>query len=108
MKEGGDMAFTPSVNPWDALELDIPTELRQKMERTMVSTADLQETIWNAETGGDKLLGDDGWLLASMVKSVITYWVQYRPRENGSEHEFEVSAVYSHRMKWRGAEAVGG
>ena len=108
MKEGWDMDFTPSVNPWDALELDIPKELRQKMERTMVSTADLQETIWNAETGGDKLLGDDGWLLASMVKSVITYWVQYRPRENGSENEFEVSAVYSHRMKWRGAEAVGG
>ena len=56
--------------------------------------------------GGDKLLGDGGWLLASLVKSVITYWVQYRPKEGGSENEFEVSAVYSHRMKWRGAEIV--
>ena len=106
MKEGWDMDFTPCVNPWDGLELDIPQELRQKMERTLVSIADLQETIWNAETGGDKLLGDGGWLLASLVKNVITYWVQYRPREGGSENEFEISAVYSHRMKWRGAEIV--
>ena len=108
MKEGWDMDFTPSVNPWDALELDIPLELHEKMERTLVSTADLQETIWNAETGGDKLLGDGGWYLASLVKSVITYWVQYRPKEGGSENEFEVSAVYSHRMKWRGAEISEG
>ncbi len=103
MKEGWDMDFTPSANPWDALELEIPTELREKMERTLVSVADLQETVWNAETGGDKLLGEDGWRLASLVKSVITYWVQYRPLE-GNENAFEVGAVYSHRMKWRGAE----
>jgi hypothetical protein len=105
LKEGWDLDFTPSVNPWDALELDISPELTEKMERTLVSVADLQETIWNAETGGDKLSGDDGWLLASMVKSVITYWVQYRPAEGGSENEFEIGAVYSHRMKWRGAES---
>ena len=100
------MDFTPASAPWDALELAVPPELREKMERTLVSMADLQETVWNAETGGDKLLGEDGWLLASLVKSVITYWVQYRPREGGSENEFEVSAVYSHRMKWRSAEIV--
>ncbi len=100
------MDFTPSAAPWDALELDIPRELREKMERTLVSVSDLQEAVWNAETGGDKLLREDGWFLASLVKSVITYWVQYRPREGGSENAFEVSAVYSHRMKWRGAEIV--
>ena len=102
------MDFTPASAPWDALELDVPPELRQKMERNLVSMADLQETVWNAETGGDKLLGDDGWLLASLVKSVITYWVQYRPKEGGSENEFEVGAVYCHRMKWRGAEISEG
>lgn len=101
------MDFTSSASPWDALELEIPAELQQKMEETLVSIADLQETIWSAEAGGDKLQREDGWFLASLVKSVITYWVQYRPAEGGNENSFEVSAVYSHRMKWRGAEIQG-
>ena len=103
LKEDWDMEFTPSVQVWDALELTIPNELREKMERTLVSDSDLKETIWNAETGGDKLTDDEGWSLASLVKPVITYWVQYRPLD-GNENRFEISAVYSHRMKWRGAE----
>ena len=76
------------------------------MEKTLVSTADLQEAVWYAETGGDKLVGDDGWCLASLVKPVITYWVQYRPAPEGDENSFAVGAVYSHRMKWRGAETT--
>lgn len=104
MKEVWDMDFTPQTQPWDSLRLEIPAELREKMERTLVSDRDLQETVWNAETGGDKLEGEDGWYLASLVKSVITYWVQYRPTPGGDERSFQVSAVYSHRMKWRGAE----
>ena len=45
----------------------------------------------------------DGLFLASLVKPVITYWVQYRPTPGGDENSYTVSAVYSHRMKWRGA-----
>ncbi len=104
LKEEWDVDFTPETQPWDALRLAIPDELREKMERTLVSVADLQEAVWHAETGGDKLIGDDGWRLASLVKSVVTYWVQYRPSGEGDEVSFEVAAVYSHRMKWRGAE----
>ena len=106
MKEDWDMEFNPAASPWDALKLEIPGELQEKMDKTLVSTADLQETIWYAETGGDKLAGDEGWFLASLVKSVITYWVQYRPAAEGDENTFEVGAVYSHRMKWRGAETT--
>ena len=104
LKEVWNVDFTPSVSPWDALKLDIPGELQEKMEKTLVSAADLQEAVWNAETSGDKLVGDEGWCLASLVKSVITYWVQYRPAAEGDENAFEIGAVYSHRMKWRGAE----
>jgi len=107
MKEGWDMTFTPSRQPWDDLRLDIAPELRAKMEKTLVSEADLQEAIWNAETGGDKLVSEEGVSLASLVKAVITYWVQYRPAE-GDGNRFEVTAVYSHRMKWRGAEISEG
>lgn len=106
LREEWDMDFSPSVEPWEALELDIPAELRNKMDRTLVSAADLQETIWNAETGGDKLTAEGGWCLASLVKSVITYWVQYRPKDGSDENSFEIAAVYSHRMKWRGAEVT--
>ncbi len=104
LREVWDMEFTPETKPWDALELVIPDELREKMERTLVSESDVKETIWNAETGGEKLTDDNGACLASLVKPVITYWVQYRPLE-GNENRFEIAAVYSHRMKWRGAVA---
>ncbi len=103
MKEDWDMDFTPSANPWDALTLEISPALREKMEETLVSVSDLQEAVWNAETGGDKLEGENGEFLASLVKPVITYWVQYRPGEDGDENSYTVTAVYSHRMKWRGA-----
>ncbi len=103
LKEEWNLDFTPSVQPWDALELEIAPELMEKMEQTLVSVSDLQEAVWNAETGGDKLEGEGGVFLASLVKPVITYWVQYRPTESGSENSYTVSAVYSHRMKWRGA-----
>ena len=103
LKEEWDVDFTPSRAPWDALELELSPELQEKMEQTLVSVSDLQEAIWNAETGGDKLEAEDGSFLASLVKPVITYWVQYRPAEGGNENCYTVSAVYSHRMKWRGA-----
>ncbi len=106
LKEDWDMEYTPAANPWDALKLEISGELQAKMEKTLVSTADLQEAVWYAETGGDKLVGDDGWCLASLVKPVITYWVQYRLAPEGDENSFAVGAVYSHRMKWRGAETT--
>jgi len=104
MKEEWNMDFVPASNPWDGLKLRFADGLQNKMEETFISLADLQEAIWSAETGGDKLVEDNGQILASMVKPVITYWVQYQP-DGGDENSFYVSAVYSHRMKWRGAPA---
>ena len=100
LKEEWDMDYTPAANLWDALELTIPDALRSKLEAAFISESDLKETIWTAETGGDKLLSDDGWLLGSLVKPYVTYWAQYRP-VSGSENAYELAAAYSHRMKWR-------
>lgn len=105
LKEDWNMDFKPEASPWDALQLEIPDALLEKLERTLVSAADLQEAIWTAETGGDRLEREDGWYLASLVKPVITFWVQYRPVP-GEADTYEIAEAYSHRMKWRGAEIV--
>ena len=98
------MDFSPETAVWDALELQLSDELQAKLEENLISLADLKETIWNAETGGDRLISDDGSCLASMVKPAVTYWVQYRPDEGGSENAYRIETAYSHRMRWRGAE----
>ena len=102
LKEVWDMDFSPERRPWDSLTLQLEPELRAKLDRSYVSLRELQETIWTAETQGDKLVSDDGWYLASLVKPVITYWVQYRPTEGGGPGDYTVCAAYSHRIKWRG------
>ena len=104
LKEYWDMDFSPETAVWDALELQLSDELQAKLEENLISLADLKETIWNAETGGDRLISDDGSCLASMVKPAVTYWVQYRPDEGGSENAYRIETAYSHRMRWRGAE----
>ena len=67
------------------------------MEQKLISPADLKEAIWRAENAGDFFYDSgDGTRLASMIKPVMTYWVQYRET---AARSYEVLATYSHRMR---------
>ena len=101
MKEYWNMDFTPETQPWDALKLTLADGLREKLERSFISEADLRETIWAAETGTDKLVDGEGRCLASLTKPCVTYWVQYTPTGE-DENSYFIETAYSHRMKWRG------
>ena len=100
MKEIWNMDFAPERQPWDGLRLTLEDGIAEKLENCFISLRDLQETVWTAETGGDKLVSEDGWSLASLVKPVVTYWVQYKPTPGGGAEDYTVCAAYSHRMKW--------
>ncbi len=102
MKQITDVDFRPEQHPWDALTLLIGGELQSDMEERLISAADLKEAIWMAETDGDKFCDEsDGTSTASMVKPVITYWVQYRET---APQTYEVLSAYYHRMRFERGE----
>jgi hypothetical protein len=68
LKEKWNMDFTPESKPWDSIELVIDSELQAKLDKCLISAADLKEAIYQAEESGDKLMDEDGQSLASMVK----------------------------------------
>ena len=89
--------FQPQTQAWDALELIVGNELRDSMTRKLMSATDLKEVIWTAETSGDKFLDDNsGTCLASLVKPVLTYWVEYKPKAPGI---YEIFSAYYRRMR---------
>jgi hypothetical protein len=98
MKQNRDVDFEPEPHGWDRLTLVIGDELQKDMDKKLISAADLKEAIWLAEGSGDVLYDEsDGMRLCSMIKPVITYWVQYR--ETGPM-TYEVSSAYYHRMRF--------
>jgi Fe-S oxidoreductase len=102
MKEITGTDFQPKTHNWDDLTLVISEELLERMNKKLISTDDVKETIWLAESSGDKFFDErDGMCLASMVKSVLTYWVQYK--KNASK-TYEVFSAYYHRMRFNREE----
>lgn len=99
MKQIRDIEFEPEHHEWDALTLTISDELQKEMDDKLISAAVLKEAIWRAETGDDKFHDEkDGMSIASLVKPVVTYWVQYRETAPGT---YAVSCAYYHRMRFR-------
>jgi hypothetical protein len=102
MKRLQDQDFEPQHHPWDTLALVIGGELQKNLDKKLISAADLKEAIWLAETTGDKFYDEcDGTSLASMVKPVITYWVQYR---EVAPNTYEIVSAYYHRMRFERGE----
>lgn len=97
--QGG--GFEPRRDEWDRLQLTIPDEVQKRMERKLISAADLKEAIWFAEASGDtcnKFYDEtDGMCICSMTKAVVTYWVQYR--KTGPD-AYEIAGAYYHRMRF--------
>jgi hypothetical protein len=90
--------FTPEEHPWDKLTLHIPDGLADTLDRQLIIEDDLKEAVWLAETSGEKFVDEaEGLYQCSMVKSALTYWVQYKPL--GAD-AFEVTSAYCHRMKF--------
>jgi ferredoxin len=102
MKQIRDVDFEPERHEWDSVTLVISDELQKDMDGRLISAADLKEAIWLAETSGDKFYDEsDGMSMCSMIKPVITYWVQYREI---APKTYEVFSAYHHRMRFERGE----
>ncbi len=97
MKDLTGEDFIPVKQAWDNIRLVISPELQDELDRKLIIEEDLKEAIWLAGETGEKFLSDDGVFQCSMVKSVLTYWVQYKELETG---DYEVLNAYIHRMKF--------
>ncbi len=98
MKDITGNDFTPETHDWDGLKLIISDALLDELDRKLIIEDDLKEAIWLAEQSGDTFISDDGVFQCSMVKSVLTYWVQYKQTEVGT---YEILNAYIHRMKFK-------
>jgi hypothetical protein len=77
--------------------LIISDELQRNMDKKLISAADIKEAIWIAENSGDQFYDEaDGMCLCSMIKPVITYWVQYKET---APRTYEIFSAYYHRMR---------
>jgi hypothetical protein len=102
MKENRNVDFKPETHEWDELNLIIKDEILAGMEKRLISAADLKEAIWLAEKSGDKFYDEsDGMCMCSMVKPVITYWVQYK---EAAPKTYEIFSAYYHRMRFNREE----
>lgn len=87
--------FTPEARPFDGTLLSISPDVREHMEQRLISAADLREAIYFAELDKSYFEDEAGVRTACLVRSVLTFWCDYRPLSGGC---FEIISAYSHRM----------
>ena len=91
--------FTIPREPWEEMELKIPDELQEKMERTLISADTVRRAIYTAEHGGVRFEKQDVFI-TSTREGVITVWIHYQKEGDG----YALCSVYSHRMEIAGGE----
>jgi Fe-S oxidoreductase len=102
MKQNLGIDFKPETHEWDGLTLEIDDAIQKSMESKLISAADLKEAIWLAESFNDKFYDErDGVCLCSMVKPVLTYWVQYK---RTAPNTYKIISAYYHRMRFNREE----
>lgn len=80
---------------YSKINLLISADVRALLEKRFILDQDIQKTILACEESGKKLCNSkDGFFLAAHRPVRVTYWVEYRPVENG----YEIRNAYSHRM----------
>lgn len=99
MEEYMRQSFDIPIEPWEKLELEIPDELREKMERTLLSEDAVRRAVFDAENGGTRF-EKQGMYIASTMEGVVTVWVHYQKNSG----KYTVCRVYSHRMKIEGGQ----
>ena len=106
MRELKNAVYEPEIKPWDSIRLVIGKGLADEIDRKLISEDDMKETIWMAESSGEKFINEtDGSSVAYMTRRVLTYWVQYGIIADG---EYEIKNAYYHRMSFKTQALEGG
>jgi ferredoxin len=91
-QHGGDI---PPPEEESILKLIMKDELRRRASAELILEEDISAVIEECEKTGRKLLHTEtGRLTGHLQRGIITYWVEYKPGEDG----FEVFNAYCHRM----------
>lgn len=78
----------------EVLDLDIPADLAEKMDRALILTEDACRTILHCEQAGHKLLDDEtGDYIGHLKHGALTYWVRYRHEDA----RYQLVSIYCHR-----------
>ncbi|WP_094605707.1 hypothetical protein SPSIL_006580 [Sporomusa silvacetica DSM 10669] len=85
-----------TVNKMKHISIEIPPELRKKMNDHLILEEDVLAVIVHCEETGNIMQNKTtGEFTAHLSQGVITYWVTYEKDESG----YKLKKVYSHRMK---------
>ena len=88
--------------PHEDLTLLINDELRARMGRELIMIDDIKLVVHQAEHSGEKLVYDDGRMLAHLKIGHNTYWAEYVPEAGG----YRLCNAYAHRMRIKEASDV--
>jgi len=81
--------------PQSKLHLFIHDDLNEKLNRSMILIEDLEAVIAHCEETDVKILHADGSFSGHLVIGQMTFWVQYRPQDDG----YLLENAYCHRMQ---------
>lgn len=85
--------------PWEDIVLIINEEIAEEIDKKLISSDDMKQGIYKAETTGEKLYDEaEGLYTACNVCDVLTFWIVYKPL---GENSFEVHSAYYHRMRFK-------
>ena len=86
------------MDAYEQIRLHIPEEVQRLIEDRRILREDLQKTIHNAETTGEKFINPStGRSLASLRPDRVTYWVEY----SRVGEDYRIHTAYSHRMEMK-------
>ena len=83
--------------PWEDIKLEIPSDLAEKMEKTLISEDTVRRAVYTAENGGARF-EKGGVYICRAMEGVVTVWVHYEKDGDG----YILRSVYSHRMEIKG------
>ena len=91
----------PMPEEHEAIKLVLPEDAGKILETRRILTDTVKRAIRNGENSGRKIERPDGAFVTCLKPASVTYWIVYRPLEDGA---FEVLNAWSHRMTVPGTE----
>ena len=92
-----------AMKAYEHLSLHISREVRDLLENRKILREDLQRTIHQAETTGEKFVNFfTGRSLAFLRPDRVTYWVEYRK----IDEIYLIYSAYCHRMEMKRGQGL--
>jgi Fe-S oxidoreductase len=96
MKEWLGLEYQEKREAYHDMSLDIPGELREKMNRELIHEDNVRQTVHFGESADAKVFHPErDSYTCHLMQGTLTFWVEYRVGRGG---EYVLLNVYKHRM----------